>query len=81
MFSNYIPTAMRRAKYEILPDDGTFYGEIPGFQDVWANAETLEECREELQEVLEGWVDLGLQLGHLFPVIDGINLAAELEPA
>ena len=81
MLSKYIPTAMHRAKYEILPDDGTFYGEIPGFQGVWANAETLEECREELQEVLEGWIVLGLQLGHLLPVIDDINLVTELEPA
>ena len=81
MLSTYIQTAMCRAKYEILPDDGTFYGEIPGFQGVWANAETLEECREELQDVLEGWIVLGLQLGHLLPVIDGINLVAELEPA
>ncbi|MBU0512520.1 MAG: type II toxin-antitoxin system HicB family antitoxin [Chloroflexi bacterium] len=81
MLSTYIRTAMRRAKYEILPDDGTFYGEIPGFQGVWANAETLEECREELQEVLEGWIVLGLQLGHLLPVIDDINLVTELEPA
>jgi hypothetical protein len=23
---------MRQAKYEILSDDGAFYGEIPGFQ-------------------------------------------------
>lgn len=55
MLSQYIQTALRRAKYEILEDDGTFYGEIPGFQGVWANAETLEDCRDELAEVLEGW--------------------------
>ena len=47
---------MRRAKYEILPDDASFYGEIPDFQGGYANARTLESCREELQEVLEGWV-------------------------
>ncbi len=47
---------MRRAKYEILPDDGSFYGEIPDFQGVYANARTQEPCREELQEVLEEWV-------------------------
>ncbi|MCM8799087.1 MAG: hypothetical protein NC821_06535 [Candidatus Omnitrophica bacterium] len=26
MLTNYIHSAMRRAKYEILPDDGTFDG-------------------------------------------------------
>lgn len=53
MLANYIRTAMKKAHYEILLDDGTFYGEIPGFDGVWANADTLEECRDELVEVLE----------------------------
>lgn len=55
--ARYIQLAMRHARYEIL-DDQTFYGEIVGFQGVYANAETLEQCREELQSVLEGWVAL-----------------------
>ena len=32
VITNYIRSAMRRATYEILPD-GTYYGEIPGFQE------------------------------------------------
>ena len=63
MLTAYINTAMRKAHYEIL-EDGSYYGEIPGFQGVFANAETLETCCEQLQEVLEGWILLGLQLGH-----------------
>lgn len=66
MLTNYIHAALRRATYEILPD-GMFYGEIPGFQGVYASAKTLEECREQLQEVLEGWIVLGLRMGHQFP--------------
>ena len=80
MVTEYIRAAMRRATYEILPD-GTFYGEIPGFQGVYTNAATLESCREQLQEVLEGWIVLGLRLGHSLPVVDGINLAVEQEAA
>lgn len=80
MLTEYIHTAMRRARYEILPD-GTFYGEIPGFQGVYANAGTLEGCREQLQEVLEGWIVLGLRLGHSLPVVDGIDLAVTQEAA
>jgi predicted RNase H-like HicB family nuclease len=72
---------MRRANYEILPDDHSIYGEIPGFQGVWANTETLEACREELQEVLEDWIVLGLKLGHALPEVDGIRLAGELRTA
>ena len=78
MLTSYIRAAMRRAKYEIL-SDGMFYGEIPGFQGVYANSETLDECREELQEVLEGWIVLGLRLGHTLPVADGIDLAIQPE--
>jgi len=73
MLTSYIQAAMRRATYEILPD-GTYYGEISGFQGVYANAETLEGCREDLQEVLEGWIVLGLSMGHSMPSIDGIAL-------
>jgi len=56
MLMNYIRAAMRRARYEILSDDGAFYGEIPGFDGVYANTDTLEACREELEEVLEEWI-------------------------
>ena len=56
MLRDYIKAAMGKAHYEILSDDGTLYGEIPGFQGVWANAKTLEACRDELEEVLEEWV-------------------------
>jgi len=58
MLTGYIRAAMRKAHYEILPDDGSFYGEIEGFQGVYANADTLEVCRDELEEVLEAWVTL-----------------------
>jgi len=75
MLTSYVAAAMRRAKYEIL-SDGSFYGEIPGLQGVYANADTLESCREELREVLEGWIILGLRLGHPLPEVDGIRLVA-----
>lgn len=77
MLTAYIRAAMKRARYEILPDDGTFYGEIDGFQGVWADAETLEECRQELQEVLEDWLLVGLRLGHDLPAVDGITLVVQ----
>lgn len=74
MLSEYIRAAMHRARYEILEDDGSFYGEIPGFDGVWASATTLEGCREELEEVLEGWIILGLSKNLPLPTVDGISL-------
>ncbi len=75
MLTNYIRAAMRRAKYEILPSDGGIYGEIPGFEGVYANTDTLEACREELEEVLEEWILLRVSKHLPLPVIDGIELA------
>jgi predicted RNase H-like HicB family nuclease len=73
MLTNYIHAALRLAKYEII-EAGQFYGEIPGFEGVWASSATLETCREELRETLEDWLVLGLRMGHSLPVVDGINL-------
>jgi predicted RNase H-like HicB family nuclease len=74
MLTNYIRAAMRQARYEILPDDGTFYGEIPGFNGVYANADTLEACREELEEVLEEWILFRVSRQLSLPIVEGIEL-------
>ena len=77
MLTKYLQTAMRRAKYEILPDDGTFYGEIPSFGGVYANAVTLETCREELEEVLEEWVLFRVSEHLVLPKVDGQELVVK----
>lgn len=74
MLSAYIIAALRGATYEIIPEDHSYYGEIPALPGVWANAPTLEACRTELQSVLEGWIVLGLRMGHTLPVLDAIDL-------
>jgi predicted RNase H-like HicB family nuclease len=71
---------MHRASYEIL-EDQTFYAEIPGLDGVYANAETLEQCRDQLREVLEGWIILGLRMDQEIPELDGINLNVDLQVA
>ncbi len=74
MIREYIDAAMAKAEYEILSDDGSFYGEIPGFQGVYSNADTLEECRKVLEEVLEEWLLLRITLDFDIPVVDGLGL-------
>ena len=74
MLTDYIRAAMRKARYEILPDDGTFYGEIPGFDGVYTNVDTLERCREELEENLEEWILLRVFKHLPLPAVDGIDL-------
>jgi predicted RNase H-like HicB family nuclease len=74
MFTAYVNAAMRKAHYEILPNNEGYFGKIEGLQGVWANADSLEACREELKEVLEEWILLGIKMGHAIPIINGIDL-------
>jgi predicted RNase H-like HicB family nuclease len=74
MLLEYIQAALRHASYEILPDDGSYYGEIRECNGVYANAKTLEDCREELREVMEEWVLFRIHKNLPLPVIDGIGL-------
>ena len=74
MLTAYINAAMRSAHYEILKGGEGYVGKIPGLQVVWAKADTLEACRDELREVLEEWIIMGLKMNHRIPVIDGIEL-------
>ncbi len=47
MLTQYIQAAIRRARYEIL-EDNSYYGEIEGFEGVYATHETLLGCQEFL---------------------------------
>ncbi len=75
MLAAYIRAAMHKATYEVLPDDGTFYGHIPELKGVWANAATLEACRDELEEVLEEWILFRISERMSIPSIDGISVS------
>lgn len=74
MLVEYIEAAMRRAEFKVLDEDRTHWGEIPGFQGVWANESTQEACRTELRSVLEDWILLGVSRHDTLPVIDGLDL-------
>lgn len=74
MLTQYISGAMHHAQYKILSDDGTFFGNIPGFEGVWSNAATLEAARDELEEVLEEWILFRVSRNLLVPEVDGIRL-------
>ena len=72
MLLEYIQAGLRHAKYEILADDGSYYGEIPECNGVYANARTLEECRDQLAEVLEEWVLFRVHRNLGLTIIDSI---------
>jgi predicted RNase H-like HicB family nuclease len=49
--------------------------EVPELQGLYANAPTLESCRDELKQSLEEWIVLGLQLGHNIPQLERNNFS------
>jgi predicted RNase H-like HicB family nuclease len=73
MLYEYIQKALKKAQYKVL-DNGTWFAEIPAFEGVWANAKTVEECRQELQEVLEEWLLLKIRDGDPIPKIEGVEI-------
>jgi len=74
MIIQYIQKAMEKANYEIIDDEEPYYGEIPECQGVWATGKTLEECRRNLEEVLEGWIVVRLQRGLVLPSIEEMTI-------
>ncbi|NEQ39869.1 MAG: type II toxin-antitoxin system HicB family antitoxin [Okeania sp. SIO3I5] len=76
MIQEYLQKAMETANYEILESEG-FYGSIPSANGVWATGNTLEECRQELLEVLEEWVLIGVAMNHPLPEFHGVSLKVE----
>ena len=65
--------------YEIIDDEEPYYGSVPGLQGVWAGGKTLEECRDRLADVLEGWVLIRLSRGLTIPPLGDAMLVAPLE--
>lgn len=66
MLTDFINKNLKKAKYKLLKDR-TYFAEIPGIKGVWANAKNLENCRKELQEVLEDWLLLKIREGERVP--------------
>ena len=55
MLTEYIDEALERARYELIDDPDTPC-EVPELPGVWATGDTLEVCRRELKDVIEGWL-------------------------
>jgi hypothetical protein len=63
MLTDYLRAAMGKARYELLGEGEGFYGEIPGFDGVLAQADTLED-----------WLLFRISRNLPVPVVDGLNL-------
>jgi len=63
MLIEYIQAALERVKYEIIDDEEPYYGEVPELEGVWATGKTLEECRRNLEEIIDEWIVIRLRNG------------------
>ncbi len=66
MLTEFINKKLKTARYKLLKN-GAYFGEIYGLKGVWASAKNLEDCRKELQEVLEDWLLLKIKTGGDIP--------------
>jgi len=73
MPTQYLATAMEKAHYKALGNGEGFYGDIPGFQGLFAQAATLEDCRTELASTLEDWVLFRISRNLTLPTVPGIE--------
>lgn len=74
MITEYIDAALNRAHYELIDDPEPFYGEVRELPGVYATGETLEQCRENLREVIEGWILLSVRRDLPIPELDGVSI-------
>jgi len=83
MIHEYIQAALELAHYEMIEDEEPYYGEIDTLQGVWATGRTLEECRRNLAETIEGWILVRFQNNLDIPEIKGfsVNPVSELKVA
>ncbi len=76
MLTEYIEEALKRARYDLIEDpEAPFYGEIPELPGVWASAATLEGCRRELKDTLEGWILLSVKRSLPIPKLGDAEIA------
>jgi predicted RNase H-like HicB family nuclease len=74
MIIEYIEAARARARYELIDDEEPYYGEVPDLPGVWATRKTLEECRKNLAEVIDGWIIIHLRRGLPVPKLGEITI-------
>jgi len=74
MLTNYIEMSLKTARYDIIDNDEPFYGYIPKLKGVWSTGKTLEKCRDNLKNILEEWLLIGLTNKFPIPSISGSKI-------
>lgn len=67
----YIDAALATARFEKIDHGARVYAEVPAFRGAWAEGRTRKETREELRQVLRGWIELQVERGQPLPEVNG----------
>ncbi len=74
MLIEYIEESLKRAHYEMINDEEPFYGEVKELKGVWATGNTLEECRKNLRDVIEGWILISIKKDLKIPKLGKVEI-------
>ncbi len=75
---NYIESMLRRANYEFDEQTKSWCASIDALPGAYAQADTIEDVRAELAEVIEEYVLISLQAGHPLPEFKDFRKPAEV---
>jgi predicted RNase H-like HicB family nuclease len=79
MIAEYINQALELAHYEKIDDEEPYYGEIAKLPGVYATGKTLEECRNNLKDVVEGWIIISIKKSLPIPKIGNCEIKESVE--
>ncbi|HAF02898.1 MAG TPA: HicB family protein [Spartobacteria bacterium] len=69
----YIEAALDTARYEKIEKGTKVYAGLPAFRGAWADGRTREGARNELRQVLRGWIELQVERGQPLPALKGVR--------
>jgi predicted RNase H-like HicB family nuclease len=76
VITSYVDQALRRAHYSSL-EDGTFCATVPALPGIIATGATVEECRDQLAEVVEEWVLVRVARGLRVPPLGRVKVVVK----
>ena len=73
LLRKYIQAALKEAKYTFDEESNSCIAVVEKLPGCWAQGDNLEDAREELESVIEGWILLSIQRGEEIPSVSGVN--------
>ena len=72
--TQYIENALRRVRAEPIEEGSRWLARFEGFPGPWIEADTEQQCLEEIKIELERWLVQSLRRDLELPELDGVSL-------